>query len=201
MKAMRCCLASVMALALSAGRARGEGQEDYYFAILSCHNKTDSPRTFAFLIRTTEQGKTLESQALSWPAVSERKGLESLQGERRKTVREVLEWAQASGARTTVYGPYPVRKGPHETLRSGIERELVGMGGDSAPPLRQSTANLLDADGDKRTNGSRSEANCLLAVRGLAPWLLPPSHAPDWLHERLELRKYGVELADAARGR
>jgi hypothetical protein len=199
---MRHLLAFLASLMCVGGLARAGAEERYYFALLSCHEKANAERTFALLIKTMDQVKAAESLGLETKIVSciappEANELKSFVRESLGSLRELLENAQASGARTTVHGPYPVRKELYDRILSEanlgpaeVRRDSNPFRGPGIADSFQPSANAYEKRKDPRA------ANCLLVVRALEPWLLPPRRAPDWLRERLELKKYGVELAD-----
>jgi hypothetical protein len=169
--------------------------------MLACQEENKVAHTFALLIKTTDEGETGKNCVLETKAkrIAVCHGEpEQLQRNPAKSLPEVLEWAHSLGARTAIWGPYPVQNGFYEKVfkEAGREGGLAEIGNRRNPDSDGEMTTYLHAaaNAGKGSNDLwlAGEANCLLVVRGLAPWIRPREKAPDWLHERLELKKYGA---------
>jgi len=182
------CLALLAALAWP---LRACAEQRHYLAVLSSPSRHDT-HTFAVLVKTTVDGarEQVETKAIRMGS----KTAESL--------TEVLERAQHVGARCTMWGPYPIQKELYDGLVEQTLGYRIGLAetankSDAFASLTaclRAVARAGEATGEA---GKAPDSNRLLVLRGLEPWLLPPGQSPDWLRERLELRKYGVYLPEA----
>jgi hypothetical protein len=179
---------------------RAYAEEKYFFAILSCPEKAKGTHTFALLIKTSAGDETegkVEVQTISWTGRKEASPHDSVKLD--KSITEVLERARNLGVRCTMLGPYPIQQSFYDHVLgqavgnplglAGIRNETDGSPSSMANYLH-AVANVSEDDGDSKAT---REANRLLVLRGLEPWLLPPGEAPDWLRERLELKKYDAQ--------
>jgi hypothetical protein len=120
-----------------------------------------------------------------------------------ESLTEILQRARHDGARCTLWGPYPIHQEVYDGLMERALGDRVGLAdmGNKNNAFTSLTACLRAVAGAGEATGEAGKApdsNRLLVLRGLSPWLLPPGRSPDWLQERLELRKYGVWLPETA---
>jgi hypothetical protein len=183
------------------GRACAE--QKYYFAVLSYPEQTQGAHTIALLIKTTAEGEAegkVDTQTITWMGAGKYSRRAPVKLDKSHT--EVLERSHNLGVRCTMWGPYPIQQGFYDHVLRQAAADQAGLAGirndsdvsasGSMAAYLHAVANVSEATGDPR---AAREANRLLVLRGLEPWILPPGDAPDWLRERLELKKYGVVIS------
>jgi hypothetical protein len=163
--------------------------ENYYVALVNCHDENKRTRAFALYIKTSEEpdGKcNLQSRVLV-PVGSPGREASRTNPPTHRQWPEFLEWAHSSDARFSMRGPYPIAK----DLYDRALRRHDHLAAAAAPRNGEENKGLtryLDARTDSELDlHIAEEALYSLVVRGFEPWVQPPGKAPDWLRDRMKL--------------
>jgi hypothetical protein len=198
MNAARFLLGYVV-LAMISCPALALAEDKCFFALLTCQEQTNGTCVLALVVKTTNEAGSGEDVLASTSLVSGRvQDSAHRQFKSGMPLAEFLAWAHATQVRLTIWGPYPVDKSLYDRTKAagGNDRDLSQPSVEKDSLRAGDLSNYLDAIAGMPKNlrepRSGDDRTCLLIVRGLKPWFLPPGNAPDWLLDRLQLAKYGV---------
>jgi hypothetical protein len=172
--------------------ARAVAEDHYYLALVTNQGDAREQRPVALLIKTgpgQEDGTCqINTKTIALPNSSLRIGAR----ERMPMAKTLADVAVPCGpAPVRMWGPYAVKKSFYDMMLS--QENSLDRRAASVRDRGEGTADYFAALDALNENAKRwqasGEANRLLVLRGLQPWLLPRDKAPDWLSERLQIRK------------
>lgn len=152
------CLIALASVLFCAARA--SAREKYYVAFRINRNGAEAPQACAWLVKTTA------SPGDGGHRIETQK-VDFLPNSA-AAPRGTLPMDKALADLAEQAGPVP---------RAGLWRVVA---------VKKSFYDALSANGQQGLPGR--EANRLVVLRGLEPWLLPRDKAPDWLTERLQIQ-------------
>jgi hypothetical protein len=176
-------------LALTSAPTLAQGDEKFYVVLVRLQNENNSSHAFALFFKTSAAQDSLDPDPLENQTM--RRLTSNYKNGNPSNMAEVLERNHSVRTLATMWGPYLIKKDVYDQ-----ERKAIGplQGNLLESILAEDPKNLRSIADSENSRDPRltHDATCLLVVRRLEPWFLPPGRAPDWIGDRKELKEYGA---------
>jgi hypothetical protein len=189
---------------------RGSAHDYYYVMVFGSQRDgltVNYSHTWATFVKATEtlpQGSILEAHTISWLPNNGEIHVAALLPEigRNFDLIATLNWAQGTGQRISLWGPYQIHPGlfaraiaQKQLLESGVVRYKAidtGRRSDRISNCIHAVTAVTDGNRLRVTTLQWGESASELVTREMEPWLINPGQIHNWVASALEVDRYPV---------